>query len=405
MEPIAVILMVNLPKINDIHKIYLMNFLNQMQLFGAVAVPFFLDWGKINYTQMFLLEAWFMFWIFVLEIPTGIIADRYGRKVSMILSLLCTASSMFIFGLTTDYSMYFVAEFVGAMGVSLMSGACEAWIYDTLLKMKKEKDAKRVMSNYSASSTMAMVVAFPLGSLLVGSGLVQYPYVLALTFILSGVTSLLAFLVMLTVHEPKVSRSSSEGFLAAGLNGLKHIFKHRSLRAFTINSVLIRSVTFFMFWLYQPLLKTVGFDIGLNGFVGAGFNLFGMFLLMNVERLERWFGTKNLLFYTAVIPGLAFISIVVLKGAFLALVGIFLVTALVQLRGPVLSAFMNEHIESKNRATVLSGISMLGRLTTMVLYPVVGFLSDISIDHALAVLGIITLVFAFLTKVDEEHLN
>jgi len=395
--------MVSLPKINDIHRIYLMNFLNQMQLFGAVAVPFFLDWGRISYTQMFLLEAWFMFWIFAFEIPTGIIADRYGRKASMVLSLLCTAASMFLFGFTTDYYMYFVAEFVGALGVALMSGACEAWIYDTLLKMRKEKDAKRVMSNYSASSTFAMVIAFPLGSMLVGSGVVPYPQALPLTFLLSGVTSLLAFLVMLTVHEPKY-RKQTEHFITAGINGLKHLFKHRSLKAFAINSVLIRSVTFFMFWLYQPLLKAVGIDISLNGFVGAGFNLFGMLLLMNVVRLEKWVGTKDLLFYTAVIPGLAFISIVLFKGALLALVGIFLVTSLVQLRGPVMSAFMNERIESRNRATVLSGISMLGRITTMLLYPVVGFLTDISLDHALAVLGIITLAFAFLTKIDEEHL-
>ena len=65
---------------SNIWKMYLLNFLRNLTFFGAVAVPFYLDWAKIDYTKIFILEDTFMFWIFVLEIPTGVVADKFGRK-------------------------------------------------------------------------------------------------------------------------------------------------------------------------------------------------------------------------------------------------------------------------------------------------------------------------------------
>ena len=69
----------------NIRKAYAAAFLKNLQFFGPISVPYFLDWLRVDYTRMFVLQAWFLFWVFVLEIPTGVVADKFGRKISVAL--------------------------------------------------------------------------------------------------------------------------------------------------------------------------------------------------------------------------------------------------------------------------------------------------------------------------------
>ena len=75
------------------------------------------------------------------------------------------------------------------------------------------------------------------------------------------------------------------------------------------------------------------------------------------------------------------------------------------LREPLFDHFMNIYIKSKDRASVLSAITMLQRIIIAILYPIVGFISDFSIYYAIGFLGAITFIFAIAGKVDEAHLT
>ncbi|MBI2133521.1 MFS transporter [Candidatus Woesearchaeota archaeon] len=389
---------------SNIWKMYFVNFLRNLHFFGAVAIPFFLDWANIGYARIFILEAFFMFWIFMLEIPTGVVADKYGRKASIILGGLFSAISISIFGFINNYWAFFLAEFIGALGFALLSGADKALIYDSLIQTKRDKDAKVFFSRYESAGTLGMLIGFPLGSLIAGSSFLPYPKTLPLTFIISGVFMLLAFFVAITLSEPK-RKEKVEEFIKEGFDGFKYIFKHKKLRVFALNFALISATTFFMFWFYQSLAGVVGIDVKYNGFIGAGFNLFSMLLLLNIKRIENLFGMKNALFYSAILPGLFFIGLVFFRNVYFVLVAIFLITGLKIMRSPVLSDFMNRHIESRNRATVLSGVSMLEKIIVMILYPIVGLLADFSLWATFLFLGIATLIFSLMNRIESEHLE
>ena len=118
---------------NNIHKSYIARFFRDLSFFGAVSVPYFLDWLQVDYTRIFILEAWFIFWIVLLEIPTGVIADKYGRNISLGLGALFFAIDLFMFGTTKNYYVLYLAEFLGALGYALTSGADKAFIYDSLI--------------------------------------------------------------------------------------------------------------------------------------------------------------------------------------------------------------------------------------------------------------------------------
>ena len=389
---------------NNIHKSYVARFLQDLQFFGAITIPYFIDWLQIDYTRIFILQAWFVIWVVLLEIPTGIVADKYGRRVSLSIGVLLFGMDLLIFGFTRNYYVLYLAEFLGAIGFTLISGADKALLYDSLLAMNKQDEGKYYLSRYEAAGTFGILLSFPLGSLIAGSAYIVYPCSLAITFILSGIFSLLAVIFYLLMNEPERVKPT-ENFVKLGLDGLRQVHGHRTLRVFALNSILLSSITFFMFWFYQPLAGKAGIDISYYGFIGAGFNLFGMLLLLYVEKLENILGINNILFYSALIPALLFITLAIIDNVYFVLFAIFMITGLKQLRAPILSDFMNQHIESRNRATVLSSVSLLERFMIALLYPVAGFLADMSLEHALLFLGAVALIFTFITKIEESHIS
>ncbi len=389
---------------SNVWKMYLLNFLRNLQFYGAITIPFFLDWAKIDYTKLFILQAAFTFWILVLEVPTGVFADKYGRRWSIALSGLCSAVAILIFGFVNNFWAFFFAEFVGAFGATLLSGADKAMIYDSLIMTGKNKEAKLVFSRYDAAGTVGILLAFPVGSLIAGSNLLPYPQTLPLTFILAGGFLLLTFFLAFTLNEP-TRKEKVENSIKEGIEGFKYIFKHKKLRIFALNFAFISATTFFMFWFYQSLAGVAGIDVKYNGFIGAGFNLFGLLLLLSLNRIEKSVGIKHLLLYSALLPGLLFTGLFFLRDFSFALIAIFMITGLKLLRAPVLADLMNSYIESKNRATVLSGVSMLEKILIMVLYPILGLLADFSLYYAFLFLGIVTLAFSLTTRVEPESID
>ncbi|HNW29037.1 MAG TPA: hypothetical protein PKN50_11210, partial [Spirochaetota bacterium] len=122
----------------------------------------------------------------------------------------------------------------------------------------------------------------------------------------------------------------------------------------------------------------------------------------SVGRIEGAVGVNRLLFLTAFIPGLLYCGLYFPAHAAYALPAILLVVGLRQMRSPLLSDYMNRHIGSGNRATVLSGVSMIERVIIMVMYPVTGLLADHSLAAAFLLLGAVTVIFSFIVKVEAD---
>ena len=388
-------------KKTNITKIYLANFLKNLHFFGSIAIPFFIEWIQVDYTRIFLLQAWFIFWTFILEIPTGIIADKWGRKYSVGLGCMLFGIDMLFFGISRNYYIFYLAEFLGALGFTMISGADKALLYDTLIEINEEKKARYYLARYELFGTIGLLISFPIGSLIVSQW--RYKGVLAFPFLLTGIILIIAFLVFFWIREPKRIRSD-EHFLKMGINGLKILFSYKKLRFFTLNYVTISAITFFMFWFYQTLLRQTAVNVGYFGLVGSGCNLFAAILLSRLKILEKYLGISRLLLLTALIPGLLYIGLSLNKNLLFVLIAVFLVIGLKLLRMPILLDYMNQMIESHNRATLLSTVSILEKVIIFILYPFIGLMTDYSIDMAFMVLGLLCLVFTLLTRIEEQFL-
>lgn len=383
---------------------YVFNFLKSLQFFGALAVPFFLVRLGYSYTQMFLLECVFGTGMFLFEIPTGVVADRFGRKVSLFLGSVFFGGGFTLFALTDSFPVLVLAELICAIGMTLFSGADTALFYELTIAEGRTDDSSRLLSRYDAAGTLGMLIGFPAGTLFAGSGLVPFKEALGLVFLASGLAIFLSGFIAILVPEPPREKESDHP-LKAGLDGFGFIFKHKSLTRFSLNYAAISSMTFFMFWFYQTLLMSNDVPVALQGFVPAAFNLGATALLLFSDPIRKRFGTANTLLFSSGIPGLLYLLVAFVPGVPAAMIAIFGVTMLKMFRRPMLSALMNTHIESRRRATVLSGVSMVERILTTVLYPVVGLLSDFSLTATFALLGALTLGFSLFLRVGEEHLT
>ena len=386
----------------NIRKSYAAVFLKNLQFFGPISVPYFLDWLRVDYTRLFILQAWFLFWVFTLEIPTGVVADKFGRKVSVTLGCILFAADMLFFGLSREYYPLFVAEFLGAVGMTFISGADQALLYDSLIVLQEQDRARLYFSRYEAAGTLGLLVSFPIGSTIAGLG--DYPRLLTMPFLMTAVAGVMAASVFFCMHEPPRAKPK-EGFIRMGVLGLKTVFAHRNLKAYVLNAVTISSVTFFAFWFYQPIVRRAGLPIACLGWIGAGFNLFSTILLTQVMRLEKFLGVRRLLLFSALLPGFLFIALGILRTPAFAIPALFLLVGCKMVRVPVLNEYINRHIESGNRATVISSVSLLERSVTFLLYPLVGFLADASLDYALWLLGGVAIFLAIATRISDRHLQ
>jgi MFS family permease len=390
------------PMNRNILKAYAAAFLKNLQFFGPISVPYFLDWIRVDYTRMFILQAWFLFWVFVLEVPTGVVADKFGRKMSVAIGCLLFAADMLFFGLSRNYYLLFAGEFLGAVGMTLISGADQALLYDSLVALKAEERARIYFSRYEAAGTLGLLVAFPIGSWI--AGLRNYPSLLPVPFVLTTLSAILAAGTFFMMREPPRAKPK-EHFLKMGMLGLRTLFARRELRAYVFNAVTISAVTFFAFWFYQPVMQRAGLGVTYFGFIGAGFNLFSAILLANVSILEKAIGVRRLLLLTAFVPAILFIALGFMHLLAFAIPALFILVGCKMVRIPILNALINRHIESENRATVISSVSLLERFVTFLLYPVVGQLADRSLDYALWLLGAVCLAFAAGTRISGRHLT
>ena len=384
----------------NVRRMYLWRALTHMHFFAGVLVPFFTDWGGLTLPQMFLLQAWFFLWIFLLEVPTGAVADKFGRKASIVSASACLLLATAIYATGKGLPRYLFAEFIWAASGALASGADEAMVYDSLKAAGDEGRSKRALSLLSSYDIGAIAFAAPVGSLIAARwGLEVTLYAMLVPFLLGLILSL-------TLREPPTGEEGAKpGYREVLTRGVRYFASHKPLRALAFDSVTIWMLSFMTIWLFQPRLKELGLGVAAYGFVTAAMTLSQIAVMGNSERAERLFGgTRRYLVWSAVIPGLAFLALPFATNPWAACALFVVIPAFGMSRSVLISNYMNKHIGSAQRATVLSTVGMGRQLMGIVVLPVVGLLTKSSLPWTFAALGAAILACAWASSVEEEHL-
>jgi len=377
---------------NTINRYYLYEFLISLQFFSGVLIPFFTDWGGISQGKIQILQSWFMFWIFILEIPTGVVADYIGRKQSLFIGSLFGVIGMLLYGSIPSFKIFLLGEFLMAACAAFTSGANEALLYDALKEEGREDKSKKIFGKAHSYKLLGMLIAAPIGSIVASRLGLNFP------IIISAIPTFVAAIVVFSIREPKYKSkiSESDRYIKIVKEGIRILSKNKKLRRLALNSLFVSSAAYFVIWFYQPLLTKINVPIIYFGFIHSFLIIIEIFVSSNFQKIENLLkGEKNYMLFSILSTFLGFV-IVGIKPSYIT-ISIFLIFSggFGLTYAQYISAIMQKHILSEQRATVISSISMLRRFVLVFLNPSIGYLVDINIAASMFIIAVLCFISVF----------
>src|SRR5918992_98130 len=158
---------------------------------------FLLDAG-LNNAEAFAANAFFTAGMVVFEVPTGVLADTWGRRVSYLLGaatlLLSTLLYLAMWQAKAPFWGWAIASILIGLGFTFFSGATEAWLVDALAFSGFKEHLESVLARGQIVGGAAMLTGSVAGGLIAQVTNLGVPYILR--SVLLGLTLVAAFFLM-----------------------------------------------------------------------------------------------------------------------------------------------------------------------------------------------------------------
>lgn len=374
----------------NIHRNYLFTFLYNFNLTSSIWMIYLASKG-MSLIELGMLESIFHITSFAMEVPTGAIADIFGRKVSRTLSRIFSVLYFLIILFSNSFFMYACAMGICALSYTMESGAGQALIYDSLKENGNEKYFTKISGHNEVITQCAMF-----GSYLLGGYLSNFNYMYAYTgAIIIGVISILQ---SLSFKEPFIKSDS-------GYKNIKDVFK-QTFESFQIVKkdkkllfVIIFVEAFLMFtttlfFYLQNYFLSIGYDPLSIGFFMALSSIASAASAFFAHKLEKIFDEKKLFAILSIMSCFSIWAIAFSKIPYV----FFILTNIADGVLYVVSCnYINKRIPSENRATILSFCSMVFSLYMMVLFPFFGVIGNsFSLKISFVLMGVFSTIITLI---------
>ena len=155
---------------------------------------------------------------------------------------------------------------------------------------------------------------------------------------------------------------------------------------------------------YPPYFREANVSGYFYGISLAIASLLAVFTSKYAYLFEKLFGVKKGVQLAVILPGIFYFLLAFIYHSIMSIILIILAFGSMHIQKPIFLDYLNRHIESKNRATVLSLISVLSGLYVAIIGLLIGFLADISLTHSFIFMGIIITASAIFIRIDDIHL-
>jgi MFS family permease len=305
----------------------------------------------------------------LLEVPSGAIADLFGRKRTLLFSFIMTLIGFSFLYIGGSMLMFILFALANSFGRSLSSGTDSALIYDTLKQEKKEKHFKKVIGTYHALWPIGASIGSIIGGHIANISL-------SLTVLYSLIPVVVSLALTLFVIEPKYEKEGHK-------NIFRHMFTSSKLVIHNKQLILLMSAGFVLWGMGEAvhLLGPIFFEfknipLVYFGYIGA--LVFGLSSVGHYcsHAVSEKLGNKNTLIVAAIGSPLV-LFIATLIDRYLAVLVFVLGSVWFGLRNPVVHHMLNLEVGSSKRATVISLYNFMGQLGITVLIPFVGYLAEL----------------------------
>ena len=353
--------------------------------------------ANLSALQLVLVGTVLELSIFVFEIPTGIVADVYSRRLSVIIGIFLLGAGFLLEGALPIFATILLAQVLWGLGYTFTSGATQAWITDEI----GEEAAGPAFLRASQLADIAALLGIPLGVLL---GRVQ----INLPILVGGALYVgLGFLLILFMPEngfqptPRGERDTWQNMLHTLRGGLAMVRRRPALWNILLIGLFfgLYSEGYDRLWvkhLTDNLLGPAGSRIDPVVLVGLITGGGALLSIVAKELVRRRLDTTK----PNAIAGLMMVaSALMVTGLFvfalsrnlaLAIGMIWLIDVFRSVNNPLYTTWVNQRLDPQVRATVLSmssQVDAIGQITTGPALGMVGSL--ISVRAAITASGLL----------------
>jgi MFS family permease len=360
---------------------------------------FLLDAGLSN-LEAFAANAFFTAGMVVFEIPTGVVADTWGRRMSYLLGTVSLAVATLLYYLLwvvdAPFSLWAAASVLLGLGFTFFSGAVEAWLVDALHHAEYDGALETVLGRGQMVSGAAMLGGSLAGGVIAQATSLGVPFLLRVAVLL--VMFVIAFRMMHDLgFAPAPARRPLEAVRDVLGDSVTYGLGSPPVRWVMLAAPFTSGVGFYTFYALQPYLLELYGDsqayavAGLAAAAVAGAQIAGGYAAPWIRGL---FGKRTTALVLGVLASTAILVLLGITSAFwVALVLVVAWGLVFAANMPIRQAYLNDMIPSQQRATVLSFDSLMGSSGGVVIQPVLGRAADAySYATSFVIGGVIQLV-------------
>jgi MFS family permease len=373
------------PEPRTVQRVYLV-----LMLFNTLAASFI--WGintlflldaGLSATAAFAANALFTAGMVVFEVPTGVVADTWGRRTSYLLGSLTLAVSTVLYWLAWQMQAPFwawaVTSVLLGLGFTFFSGATEAWLVDALKFTGFKGNLESVFAKGQIVAGAAMLSGSVLG------GLVAQWTNLGVPYLLRGLALVVTFAVAFVYMRdwgfvPKPGKHPAREMRQVLRASVHFGLGNPPVRWMMLAAPFTFGVGIYAFYAMQPYLLDLYGDeqaysiAGLAAAIIAGAQIAGG---MAAPRVRLLFRRRTSALLVGILLEVGLLALLGLTTAFWVAVGLLVLWGLTAAATlPIRQAYMNGIIPSEQRATVLSFDNLLGSSGGVVIQPALGKAAD-----------------------------
>ncbi len=331
---------------SNVWKLYAIRFFHNL-IPAYVIERLFWEQRGMTVQMVVYTEIIYAMTIVLLEVPTGIIADRWSRKRMMVLSALLSCCEILILVFATEFWHFAAAVFLAGIGESASSGSENALLYDSLALKGRQSSFEKHLGRLNSWDFTAAIIAALSGSLLAGR------FDFELNYWISLVSMLTSLAISLTLMEPENAEKEEDPIPIHGYvkDSLLFFKKNPVVCLVLLSGMVTGAALNFVDEFWQLYVHRIGIPVTYFGLVSAGFmvlrlpgNLFA-YALIKVFRYRTLLAGITAVFCV----GLMYISLV--KGL-TSLVVIFILFLFSGAIEPIVSGYLHHRIDSNMRATI-----------------------------------------------------
>lgn len=403
---------------SQIKKFSAYGFLKNLKFFEPYLLIYLLSNG-LNLFQIGLLISIKEIIVNIFEIPSGLMADYFGRKKELCTCFIFYMVSFVFYFLTNNFFMASIAMIFFGLGEAFRSGTHKAMIYTYLELNGWEKEKTFVYGRTRSYSLLGSSISSIFGIALI-IGLPKSSYI----FLVAIIPYLIDFLLIASYPKEldnsdlsNTEINSLKNMLDSIIVGLK---QRKHLRMLLVSNGIFESMIDSTKDLIQPIFESLFIGSGLiilsslseenNLKVALGVSYFIIYLLSsraskyayklyNYRPKAFWLNS----FYCLLILGFLILAISI-NSIFIVLAIFILIYLLRNFRKPMYVDILGDNMNKYERATILSLSSQLKSLSTIIFAPLVGLIGDqFGLRYAIFSVAIILIIFIPISIIKNRH--